>query len=109
MSRKTNNTNKTTDTTTDIQLDDSVIITDENTDNEVAAEQVEDAPVDKQAEAEQHDHFSNIVLSGKGKKLTPKQLIMFSSILQSMMMKVIYISGSVVMKAVGYILKNGST
>ncbi|MGC3834848.1 hypothetical protein ACPSKX_11525 [Moritella viscosa] len=33
----------------------------------------EDKPVnDKQAEAEKHDHFSNIVLSGKGKKLSPK-------------------------------------
>ena len=72
MSRKTNKTNETTDNATGIQLDDSVIITDENTGNEVAPEQVDDAPVDEQAKPEKHDHFSNIVLSGKGKKLSPK-------------------------------------
>jgi len=72
MSRKTNKTNETNDTTADIQLDDLVIITDENIDNEVAPEQVEDVPVHEQAKPEKLDHFTNIVLSGKGKKLSPK-------------------------------------
>lgn len=72
MSRKANKTNETNDNATDIQLDDSVIITDENTGNEVAPEQVKDVPADEQAKSDKRDHFSNIVLSGKGKKLSPK-------------------------------------
>lgn len=90
MSRKTNSTNKSTDiqvndTSADIpDVIDSTVsddnITDEPINNTPApAPLVDDVPTgdtkeeipaeDKQAP---YDHFSNIVLSGKGKKLTPK-------------------------------------
>lgn len=75
MSRKTNKTNDTTDNANDIQLDDVAADSKLNT----PAQSTEDLPTgdvtnkipaeDKQA---QYDHFSNIVLSGKGKKLSPK-------------------------------------
>ncbi|CED61888.1 Putative uncharacterized protein [Moritella viscosa] len=85
MSRKTNNTNKITD----VKADTTVVVDDTNVDStsvELTNEQVSDSPTDtptdkvvedkpandKQAEPEKHDHFSNIVLSGKGKKLSPK-------------------------------------
>ncbi|WP_211683725.1 hypothetical protein [Moritella sp. 24] len=91
MSRKTNSTNKTTD----VKADDNnvtsttVAVGDTNVDNtsaELTDEQVSNVPADsptdkavedkpandKQTESEKHDHFSNIVLSGKGKKLSPK-------------------------------------
>jgi len=83
MSRKTNNTNKTTD----VKAEDSNVDTNvDNTSVELTNEQVSDIPVDsatdkavedkpandKQTESEKHDHFSNIVLSGKGKKLSPR-------------------------------------
>ncbi len=83
MSRKTNNTNKTTD----VKAEDSNVDTNvDNTSVELTNEQVSDVPADsptdkvvedkpandKQAESEKHDHFSNIVLSGKGKKLSPR-------------------------------------
>jgi len=86
MSRKTNNTNKTTDVKAeDHDADTTIAVDDTNVDNtsvELTNEQVIDVPTDKvvedkpandkQAEPEKHDHFSNIVLSGKGKKLSPK-------------------------------------
>jgi hypothetical protein len=91
MSRKTNSTNKTTDVKTeDNNLDTTVVVdeaaTTDNTSVELTDEQVSDVPADsptdktvedkatndKQAEPEKHDYFSNIVLSGKGKKLSPK-------------------------------------
>jgi len=92
MSRKTNNTNKTTDVKADDTnvISTTVAVGDTNVDNtstELTDEQVSDSPTgiptdkvveDKstsnktQAEPEKHDHFSNIVLSGKGKKLSPK-------------------------------------
>lgn len=86
MSRKTNNTNKTTDVKAeDNNLDTTVVVDDTNVDNtsvELTNEQVSDVPADKVAgdkpvrnktpAEDKHDHFSNIVLSGKGKKLSPK-------------------------------------
>jgi len=86
MSRKTNNTNKTTDVKAeDHNADTTIAVDDTNVDNtsvEFTDEQVIDVPTDKvvgdkpandkQAESEKHDHFSNIVLSGKGKKLSPR-------------------------------------
>ncbi|CED61901.1 Putative uncharacterized protein [Moritella viscosa] len=91
MSRKTNNTNKTTDVKAEDNnvISTTVAVGDTNVDNisvELTNEQVSDVPADsptdkvvedkpandKQAESEKHDHFSNIVLSGKGKKLSPK-------------------------------------
>ncbi|EDM69292.1 hypothetical protein PE36_07387 [Moritella sp. PE36] len=90
MSRKTNNTNKTADIKVEDNNVDTTVIVDEtvtdNTSVELTNEQVsdiatdtptdkvvEDKPAnDKQSEPEKHDHFSNIVLSGKGKKLSPK-------------------------------------
>ena len=86
MSRKTNNTNKTTDVKAeDNNLDTTVVVDDTNVDNtsvELTNEQVSDVPTDKVVEdkptskkalaEDKHDHFSNIVLSGKGKKLSPK-------------------------------------
>jgi len=78
MSRKTNNTNKTPDVKAeDSNVDTAVELTNEQV-SDVPADSptdkvVEDKPAnDKQAESEKHDHFSNIVLSGKGKKLSPK-------------------------------------
>ena len=91
MSRKTNNTNKTTDVKAEDNnvISTTIAVHETNADNtsvELTNEQVsdvstdtptdkvvEDKPAnDKQAESEKHDHFSNIVLSGKGKKLSPK-------------------------------------
>ena len=91
MSRKTNNTNKTTDVKVDDNnvISTTVVVGDTNADNksaELSEEQVSDVPADtptdktvedkpandKQTKPEKHDHFSNIVLSGKGKKLSPK-------------------------------------
>lgn len=59
MSRKTNKSNGTTDTKAEDKNVDTTVGTDDNS-------------TDKQAEPEKPDHFSNIVLSGKGKKLSPK-------------------------------------
>ena len=90
MSRKTNNTNKTTDVKAeDNNADTTIAVDDTNVDNtstELTDEQVsdsptgiptdkvvEDKPTSNKTQAEdKHDHFSNIVLSGKGKKLSPK-------------------------------------
>ena len=90
MSRKTNNTNKTTDVKAeDNNLDTTVVVDDTNVDNtsvELTKEQVSDVPTDtptdkvagdkptalKTPAEDKHNHFSNIVLSGKGKKLSPK-------------------------------------
>ena len=91
MSRKTNNTNKTTNVKAEDNnvISTTVVVDETNADNtsvELTNEQVsgvstdtptdkvvEDKPAnDKQAEPEKYDHFSNIVLSGKGKKLSPK-------------------------------------
>ena len=91
MSRKTNNTNKTTDVKVeDNNVISTTVVVDEtnagNTSTELTDEQVSDVPADiptdktvedkpandKQIKPEKHDHFSNIVLSGKGKKLSPK-------------------------------------
>jgi len=91
MSRKTNNTNKTTDVKAEDNnvISTTVVVGDTNADNtsvELTNEQVSDVPVgsatDKVVEdkptnnktpaEDKHDHFSNIVLSGKGKKLSPK-------------------------------------
>ncbi|MCJ8350848.1 hypothetical protein [Moritella sp.] len=86
MSRKTNNTNKAADVKVeDNNVDTTVVVDDTNVDNtsvELTNEQVSDVPTDKVVEdkptskkalaEDKHDHFSNIVLSGKGKKLSPK-------------------------------------
>jgi len=92
MSRKTNNTNKTTDVKADDNnvISTTVVVDDTNVDNtsiELTNEQISDVPADSPtdkvvenkpandktpAEPEKHDYFSNIVLSGKGKKLSPK-------------------------------------
>ena len=76
MNRKTNSTNKSTDVKPANNHTDTSIIIDDNTDSDVTLEPVVDAPMDKQAKVTEtvppHDHFSNIVLSGKGKKLSPK-------------------------------------
>ena len=85
MSRKTNSTNKSTnvkvnDTNVDItDVIDSTVSDDNITDepiNNTPAPLTDDVPTGDTKEEmpaeEQHDHFSNIVLSGKGKKLTPK-------------------------------------
>jgi len=86
MSRKTNNTNKTTDVKAeDSNIDTTVTVDDTNVDNtsaELTDEQINDVPEDKVVgdkpnaiktlAEDKHDHFSNIVLSGKGKKLSPK-------------------------------------
>ena len=68
MSRKTNKTSEITD----VIAEDTAVIVEETAGNEVSPEQVKDVPADEQAKPEKHDHFSNIVLSGKGKKLSPK-------------------------------------
>lgn len=85
MSRKTNSTNKSTnvkvnDSNADItDAIDSTVLDDNITDepiNNTPAPLTDDIPTgdtkEKIPAEEQHDHFSNIVLSGKGKKLTPK-------------------------------------
>jgi hypothetical protein len=72
MSRKTNKTNESTDVITEDSNVDTTVIVEVTADNEVAPEQVKDAPLDEQAKPDKFDHFSNIVLSGKGKKLSPK-------------------------------------
>lgn len=85
MNRKTNSTNKSTDVKAEDNNVDTATVEVINTDN-VSVELanvpvsnksvdkvVEDTPVnDKKAEPVAHSHFSNIVLSGKGKKLSPK-------------------------------------
>ncbi|MGR6780504.1 hypothetical protein [Moritella viscosa] len=85
MSRKTNSANKSTDVKvndTNAHISDVIDstvsddnITEEPTNN-TPAPLTDDVPTGDTKEEipaeEQHDHFSNIVLSGKGKKLTPK-------------------------------------
>lgn len=72
MSRKANKTNETNDNTTDIQLDDVAVDSSLNT----PAQSTEGEPTgdvtNKIPAEDKPDHFSNIVLSGKGKKLSPK-------------------------------------
>lgn len=85
MNRKTNSTNKSTDVkaednnvdtaTVDVTNTDktSVELTDKQVSNKSVDKVVEDKPVsNNKAEPVTHNHFCNIVLSGKGKKLSPK-------------------------------------
>ena len=91
MSRTANNSNKTKDVVEDSNVDATVpggavndvsvsndqdstvdVITAENDATKPVAEvSTADKPADKVVE-DKHDHFNNIVLSGKGKKLSPK-------------------------------------
>jgi len=86
MNRKTNSTNKSTDVKAEDNNADTTVavnetatdkapveLTDEQVSNKSVDKVVEDKPVsNNRAEPVAHNHFSNIVLSGKGKKLSPK-------------------------------------